>query len=59
MKLLLSPAKSLDFTSKLPEITATQPLFLKDSIQNSESTEREIATAARKFDAYKHQIVRA
>lgn len=31
MKLVISPAKSLDFESKLPTVKATQPLFLEQS----------------------------
>jgi cytoplasmic iron level regulating protein YaaA (DUF328/UPF0246 family) len=31
MKILLSPAKSLDYESKLPELASTEPLFLKEA----------------------------
>lgn len=31
MKILVSPAKTLDFESPLPELTPTQPVFLKES----------------------------
>lgn len=33
MKILLSPAKTLDYDSKLPELTATQPLFKKQALE--------------------------
>ncbi|MGB5821203.1 MAG: peroxide stress protein YaaA [Saonia sp.] len=33
MKIVISPAKSLDFESKLPTSTYTQPVFLKESEQ--------------------------
>ncbi|MGB3592259.1 MAG: peroxide stress protein YaaA [Nonlabens sp.] len=33
MKILLSPAKSLDYTSKMPTERATQPLFQKESVK--------------------------
>lgn len=32
MKILLSPAKSLDFKSKLPSSTYTQPVFLEEAV---------------------------
>ncbi len=36
MKILLSPAKTLDYDSELPELTATQPLFKKNALELNE-----------------------
>ena len=39
MKIVVSPAKSLDFESKLPTKVATQPLFLKQAAQLNKKLE--------------------
>jgi cytoplasmic iron level regulating protein YaaA (DUF328/UPF0246 family) len=40
MKILLSPAKSLDYETKLPTSRATQPLFAEDAAQINAKLER-------------------
>lgn len=45
MKLVLSPAKSLDFTTSLPTNQATQPLFLKQSQRLNEELKTRSAKA--------------
>ncbi|QJP34462.1 peroxide stress protein YaaA [Nonlabens sp. Ci31] len=40
MKILLSPAKSLDYETKLPTARATQPLFAEDASQINAKLER-------------------
>ena len=40
MKILLSPAKSLDYKTKLPTSRGTQPLFAEDAIKINAKLER-------------------
>lgn len=40
MLLLISPAKSLDYTSPLPELTATQPRFAEEALTTAKAAAR-------------------
>lgn len=40
MKILLSPAKSLDYTSEMPTTRGTQPLFIEDAVKINAKLER-------------------
>ena len=60
MKILISPAKSLDFDSNLIELSCTKPLFLKKTAQiNSvlkEKSPKDLMQLQGIFDEYFRKI---
>ena len=52
MKIVVSPAKSLDFESKLPTKRVTQPLFLDQAAQLNKKLRKQIKKGYQRFNAY-------
>jgi cytoplasmic iron level regulating protein YaaA (DUF328/UPF0246 family) len=52
MKILISPAKSLDFKKPLPVSEFTTPVFIQEAAQINELLKKENSERTAKFDVY-------